>query len=154
MAKRGKEKTKQQAAATQDKAVRFLRDVVGDNAKANEIEGLTVSQYAERKGLLLVNPAPKSKPKNVTGSEKKMSANLKEKLVDVENEADDLDGDLQEAHETMDDAWNAIVDCDKSMSKEELLGAIEAACEALNDYDSERFPVDEDASADDEQDAA
>src|SRR5947209_3184981 len=58
-----KEKTIDQAAAMQEKAIRFLRDVVGDDDKADEIEGLTVSEYADRKGLTLINPAPHS---NVT----------------------------------------------------------------------------------------
>ena len=35
-----KEKTFEQAAAMQEKAVRFLRDVVGDDEKADEIESL------------------------------------------------------------------------------------------------------------------
>jgi hypothetical protein len=37
--------------AKQDKAVRFLEDVVGDQDKADEIAGLTVEQYAERKRI-------------------------------------------------------------------------------------------------------
>ena len=52
-----KEKTYEQAAAMQRKAVEFLRDLVKDEDKADEIEGLSVDEYAARKGLVLINPA-------------------------------------------------------------------------------------------------
>ena len=47
--------TEEQLEAKQAKAVRFLRDVVGDEEKADEIESLSPSEYAERKHLT-VNP--------------------------------------------------------------------------------------------------
>jgi hypothetical protein len=51
--------TPDQVAAKQDKAVRFLRDVVGDDDKADEIEDLSLDEYAERKKLhMSENPAP------------------------------------------------------------------------------------------------
>lgn len=44
-----KTKTLDQMTAMQRKAVRFLRDVIGDQDKANEIESLSSAEYAERK---------------------------------------------------------------------------------------------------------
>jgi hypothetical protein len=58
---RGRERSYEQAAAMQAKAVRFLRDVVGDEAKAAEIEGLSVDGYADRRKLVLTNPARRRK---------------------------------------------------------------------------------------------
>ena len=52
--------TEAQVEAKQDKAVRFLRDVVGDDEKADEIEGLSVAEYAERKRIRMGNPKPTS----------------------------------------------------------------------------------------------
>jgi len=50
-----KTKTREQVEAMQTKAVNFLRDVVGDSDKADEIEGLSVAEYAERKKITLAN---------------------------------------------------------------------------------------------------
>lgn len=53
---KAKSKTREQLERLQDKAVRFLRDVVGDDDKADEIEGLSVEEYADRKRIHLANP--------------------------------------------------------------------------------------------------
>ena len=62
-----KKLTREQVEAKQEKAVQFLRDVVGENEVgqtgktgfelADEIEGLDADQYAERKGITLLNPS-------------------------------------------------------------------------------------------------
>jgi hypothetical protein len=51
-----KSRTREQVEKMQKKAVRFLRDVVGDSDKADEIEGLSLPEYAERKKITLTNP--------------------------------------------------------------------------------------------------
>jgi len=56
MPRRTKNRTQAQAASAQKKAVNFLQNVVGDAAKADEIEALTVGEYAARKGFVLTNP--------------------------------------------------------------------------------------------------
>jgi len=53
---RGKTKTREQVEAMQDKAANFLRNVVGDDDKADEIDALSVAEYAERKKITLENP--------------------------------------------------------------------------------------------------
>jgi hypothetical protein len=58
-----KELTREQVEKKQAKAVAFLRNVVKDSDKADEIEGLSVSEYAERKKIGLSNPRGKSKGK-------------------------------------------------------------------------------------------
>lgn len=52
----GKTATIEQVEAKQTKAVNFLRDVVGDDDKADEIEALSPEEYAERKKLTISNP--------------------------------------------------------------------------------------------------
>src|SRR5579864_6445435 len=47
--------TPEQVEKRQAKAVRFLRDVADDPDRADEIEDLTVREYADRKGFELVN---------------------------------------------------------------------------------------------------
>ena len=51
-----KTKTREQVERMQEKAVAFRRDVVKDNEKADEIEGLSLAEYAERKKITLANP--------------------------------------------------------------------------------------------------
>lgn len=51
-----KSKTREQVEKMQEKAVKFLRDVVKDSDKADEIEGLSVGDYAEKKGITIGNP--------------------------------------------------------------------------------------------------
>jgi hypothetical protein len=50
-----KTKTREQLEKMQDKAVRFLRDVVGDSDKADEIDSMSPEEYADKKRIHLVN---------------------------------------------------------------------------------------------------
>lgn len=55
-----KKLTRQEVEKRQDKAVQFLRNVADDPELANDIEDLSVDEYAERKGFELVkNPSRK-----------------------------------------------------------------------------------------------
>jgi hypothetical protein len=65
-----KEKTREQVEGMQAKAVRFLRDVVKDDDKADEIEGLSTAEYAERKRIQLTNPKAKGKRQKAKGKKK------------------------------------------------------------------------------------
>jgi hypothetical protein len=49
--------TYDQVEARKEKAVRFLRDVVGDDDRADEVEDESVEDYADRKGLVIKNTA-------------------------------------------------------------------------------------------------
>jgi len=53
---RGKIKTREQVEKMQAKAVKFLRDVVKDDDKADEIEALSLDDYAAKKKVTLANP--------------------------------------------------------------------------------------------------
>jgi hypothetical protein len=52
----GKVLSEDQVADRQEKAVRFAREVLGNDELADELEELTVEEYAERKGFQLNNP--------------------------------------------------------------------------------------------------
>jgi hypothetical protein len=49
--------TYDQIEARKDKAVRFLRDVVGDDDRADEVEDESPENYASRKGWVIKNIA-------------------------------------------------------------------------------------------------
>jgi hypothetical protein len=143
MAGSKKEKTIEQAAAMQDKAVRFLRNVVGDDEKADEIEALSVYEYADRKGLILSNPAPASESTPHQRSNPAMAeqdTRTKDQILDDEANVLSL----------LDDIWNdGIIENDNDrLSAEDALDVI---AELLNEFDPERFPMDEDEDEDTEQ---
>jgi hypothetical protein len=130
-----KDKTYEQAEAMQAKAARFLRDVVGDEDKANEIEGLSVEEYADRKGLRLMNPAP-DRTKSQTRSKKTMAANSDPRTKDQILESEQMLLSL------LDDIWNeGVIANDKDEIDAEE--AVDVISDLLNEFDADRFPVEE-----------
>jgi hypothetical protein len=69
----------------QAQAVRFTRDVVGDPDLADEIEGLTVEEYAERKGFPLTNPRRKEVREEMPTQTQDVNAKL-DRLTDMVHE--------------------------------------------------------------------
>jgi hypothetical protein len=53
--------TPEQVEAKQDKAVRFLRDVVGDDDRADDIEDMSLSEYAEHKRIQMGSENPRKR---------------------------------------------------------------------------------------------
>ena len=51
-----KTRTLDQIRAVQDKAVRFLRDVIGDPERAEEFAAMSPEEYAEHKRVAIENP--------------------------------------------------------------------------------------------------
>jgi ribosome assembly protein YihI (activator of Der GTPase) len=163
MARGTKEKTYEQAEAAQRKAVRFLRDVVGDPEKADEIEALTVEEYADRKGFMLTNPATDSEtffPRSIH------MADQNEETIDPETHDYDAEreglmswtkdqlADALIAHlEAGDRIWHAAQpysdDPRDSDNAEDLADEVMGY---LTDADSERFPEgdEEEGGQDDE----
>jgi hypothetical protein len=144
-----KEKTTDQVAAVQAKAVRFLRDVVGDENKADEIEGLTVLEYAERKNFRIVNPASPS-------TKRKSNSNKRgDRMDDVRTKADLIE-ENNELSALIGDIWDVVVDLDGSSSKSDLHVGAEDIAEMLNEFDPDSFVIedDENPSADSEDEAA
>jgi hypothetical protein len=84
-----KTKTREQVEAMQAKAVRFLEDVAGDSDKADEIEGLSVEEYAARKHITISNPK-KGKRRNPNEIDqaaerfKEFHGELPKEVVDVQ----------------------------------------------------------------------
>lgn len=135
-----KEKTYEKAAATQEKAVRFLREVVGDQEKADEIESLSVSEYGARKGFVLTNPSPHTTTLRSTNDmateEVELTKLRKDELIEEVKRTEEEWGGL------CDDIWaEVIADDDGTISAQEALDNI---AELLNEFDPGRYPFDED----------
>ncbi len=80
-----KSKTFDQIESMRQKAVRFLRDVVGDPDKAEEFEAMSPADYAEHKKIRMIeNPSDiskfKSHRRSTTTMARKTYAELQEEL--------------------------------------------------------------------------
>ena len=85
-----KARTLDQLSAMKDKAVRFVRDVVGDPERAEEFEAMSPEEYAERKHIEIKNPPFKarfrSKGARNMPSKKPTTADLQDRIDDLETE--------------------------------------------------------------------
>lgn len=82
--------TRKQLESRKAKAVRFTRDVLGDDDRADEIESESVENYAERKGIRVVNPEGGGKMAGQTRRE------LLERVEQLEDENAELQSQLDE----------------------------------------------------------
>jgi len=73
-----------QIRAMQDKAVRFLRDVVGDPERAEEFEAMPPEEYAEHKRVTIENPSLCT-PRRTT-MRRPTYADLKDRVAELEEE--------------------------------------------------------------------
>lgn len=83
--------TPSEAETSKRRAELFVRNVLADDARADEIEDEIVEDYAERKGITLVEENPH--PKGTT-----MQNMTKAEMAD---RIDELEAELEEAHEKL-----------------------------------------------------
>jgi hypothetical protein len=118
-------------------------DRIGLPDVVDEYEQMSVEEYAERKGIEIVeNPSPLKPQKR---SERKMShidPRTKEEILASE----------QEALGKLDEIWQVHCEVGDKSTKPELLEASDETCEILNEFDPERFPFDDDEETDEETD--
>jgi len=86
--------TREQLAGRKEKAVRFVRDVLGDPERAEEIEAESLDAYARRRRIELANPK-----KGVST----MPATTRQQL---QEELDQLQEAIDNAHETLSDVYS------------------------------------------------
>jgi hypothetical protein len=84
-----KQATYEQVAAKKDKAVQFLRDVVGDDDRADDFDDMSVSAYAEKKNIQIVNVGRSSIMASGNGR-------TKDELLDEIDELTQENQDLQD----------------------------------------------------------
>jgi hypothetical protein len=108
--------TYDQVEARKEKAVRFLRDVVGDDDRADEVEDESVEDYADRKNLTIKNTATR------------VTRNAGRRTNDMAN--GDTKADLQDA---IDQATQILSDAyTPESSREDLAAAVGDALDALS----------------------
>lgn len=108
------------------KAVRFVRSVLGDEEKADQIEAESVEDYASRKRFSISNPR-KNMPNTTT--------------KELQSQVDDLKEALGQIHEILSDAYTP------EATREKLAKAIGEALELIDVEEDE----DEDEGEGDEE---
>jgi hypothetical protein len=106
---------------------------------ADEYEEMSVEDYADRKGLVLTNPAPVL---SATPKPQRRSKTMALEINDTRTK-DQIRENEENLLTLLDDIWNELVDIDDDSSAEDAREAAAAACELMNDFDPERFPFDE-----------
>ncbi|MGA7058319.1 MAG: hypothetical protein WBY78_12875, partial [Terriglobales bacterium] len=82
--------TRNQIESRKEKAVRFVRDVLGDSDRANEIESESTDAYAERRRIAIVNP----RGGMVMAKRTETREELKERVRELEGENESLQDQL------------------------------------------------------------
>jgi hypothetical protein len=83
--------SRKQVESRKAHAVRFTRDVLGDDDRADEIEDESLDDYAERKRIRLVNPQ-----RGVRKMAVKTRSELMERIEELEGENEDLQSRIDE----------------------------------------------------------
>ncbi len=89
--------TREQVEGRKAKAVRFVRDVLGDPERADEIEAEDLQHYATRRNLLLTNPRRTNMPRKRTLDDYRDEiADLKDQISDLEDQNESLQDQLDD----------------------------------------------------------
>src|SRR5579864_9477245 len=123
--------TREQVEKRQDKAVQFLRDVADDPDMADEIEDLSVDEYAERKGFELVkNPSRRKR-------DTMKKEDLKEAVKDGVTEALKGAKDLLRRSNPNGQATPASGAADPKADRKKIISRVDDAAAALADGDED-----------------
>ena len=97
-----KEYTADQVQAKKDKAVQFLRDVVGDDDKADEFDDMDLDEYAEHKNIQIVNRGEKANMAN-GNSDPRTKQELLDEIDDLQSQLDAISDIVNPPNEGDDD---------------------------------------------------
>jgi hypothetical protein len=101
----GRKLTRKQVASRKAKAARFLRDVLDDPDRADEVEAESIEDYAARRHFTLKNPRCKEvttmpqreKLEQVLDDRDRVLDKLEEIRDEIEDVLDEYDGDGEES---------------------------------------------------------
>ena len=90
-----KQLSRDQLQSRKEKAVRFVRDVLGDPERAEEIEEESLEDYAARRKIQLIKTARRgTMPKKTLEDYRAEVADLKDQLGELEEENENLQDQL------------------------------------------------------------
>jgi hypothetical protein len=141
-----KQITRERAATMLERAVEGSRRLGMDDV-ADRYEDMSVDDYADEKGLRLINPASLFK----ANKPKKRSTKAMATTTTDTRTKQDLITENDALLSLLDEVWEQHAKCGDKSTKAELLEASNDTCDSLHEYDSDRFPFDDDG-ADEDQD--
>jgi cell fate (sporulation/competence/biofilm development) regulator YlbF (YheA/YmcA/DUF963 family) len=88
--------TREQAQSRKEKAVRFVTNVLADPDRAQVIADEDLQEYADRKGIEIINPGAKriTKRRQTMARATKTKAELEDEIRDLKDENSDLQDQL------------------------------------------------------------
>lgn len=89
--------TRKQLKARKAQAVRFVRDVLDDDDKADDIEDASLEDYAEHRHIKLTNPKGATHMAALTRQE------LLDRIEELETENEDLQSQLDQIRDIVED---------------------------------------------------
>lgn len=101
----GKYRTEDQVQTAKERAVRFVRDVLGDEDRAEEIADESLDEYAERKGLEIIENPHRHHPRmdHTLSYQNMTKADLIQRLEEVEGELEEATDRLNSIAEIVSD---------------------------------------------------
>ena len=100
--------TYDQAAARKDKAERFVRNVLQDDDRADEIADESVESYADRKHYVISNPLKGSTSRMANGNgDPRTKAELLDEIDDLQSQLDAINDILNPPSDDDDDDYDA-----------------------------------------------
>jgi hypothetical protein len=88
--------TRKQLQGRKEKAARFVRDVLGDSDRADEIADESLEHYADRRKIRMVNPRRPSAEIVERGGRMATKGQLQQRIAELEAENDDLQDQLDQ----------------------------------------------------------
>jgi predicted RNase H-like nuclease (RuvC/YqgF family) len=89
--------SREQIEARKEQAVRFVRDVLGDPDRADEIADESLEDYAERRKFEITNPKRRAiMPRKTVEDYREEVADLKDQLAELEEENESLQSQLDQ----------------------------------------------------------
>lgn len=140
----GKALTYDQIAGRQAQAVNFLRNVTGDDERADEIESMSVEEYGAERGFALANPTPNTLPVTSVIPVRREKTMAKKTIAELEQENEQLQSELEEAENLIGDIWEELLDLDEDSSQDDLAEGALNVSTMINEFDPDSYPWDED----------
>jgi len=93
---KGKFRTQDEVQTAKDRAVRFVRDVLGDEDRAEEIADESLDEYAERKGFEVIENPHQHHPRkdHIVSIQTMTKVELFERVQELEAELEDANDRL------------------------------------------------------------
>lgn len=103
--------TRQQAQTSKDRGERFVRTVLDDDERADDLADESLEDWADRKGVRIANPrrvSPHILERSVTVAKGQSKADLQDRIKELEDENADLNQQLDDVTDKVEDLLDLV----------------------------------------------